>query len=125
MMLPSFSKEELEKASRREELIEETIRQIIKDFSEFDLDIRFPGSDDDYYGHLFQQMQKHVTHLLLHHREKLFNLLYRIDLEVSDVDSYQKQMPEVPFEPLLTELIIHRELKKVITRDFFRQSGNQ
>jgi len=124
-MLPSFTKADLEKASRREELIEETIRQIIKDFAEFDLDIGFPGDTDDFYGHLFRQMLEHVSHLLMHHREKLFNLLYRIDLDASDIDSYQRQMPEVPFEKLLTELIIHRELKKVLTRDFFRQSGNQ
>ncbi|MDI3520977.1 MAG: hypothetical protein PWR04_965 [Anaerophaga sp.] len=123
MNLPSFSEDDLRKASKREDLIRETAQQIIKDFTEFDLAISFSGNIHDFYQELFVQMQQHVAYLLTEKTEKFLNLLYRIDVDISDIESYQIQVPEVPFYSLVTELIIHRELRKVLMRDFFRRSG--
>ncbi|SFE15027.1 hypothetical protein [Thermophagus xiamenensis] len=124
-MLPAFSKEDIVKATGREELIRKTIDQIIKDFAEFDLNISFSGEVNDFYDHLFAQMLEHITNLLANHQEKLFNLLYRIDVNMNDIDKYEQQMPEVPYNNLLTELILHRELKKVMTREYFRHYSGQ
>lgn len=123
MTYPSLSEDDLRKASKREDMIRETAGQIIKDFAEFDLDVFFSGNVHDFYHELFKQMQQHVAYLLSQKAEKFFNLLYRIDVDVSDIDNYQKQMPDIPIDALVTELIIHRELKKVMIRDYFRHSG--
>jgi hypothetical protein len=124
MSLPSFSEDDLRKASKREDLIRETAAQIIKDFAEFDLSIGFSGNVHDFYQELFGQMKQHVAYLLSEKTEKFLNLLYRIDVDISDIESYQMQVPEIPFDSLVTELIIHRELRKVLMRDFFRRTGN-
>jgi hypothetical protein len=124
MNLPSFSEDVLRQASKQEELIRETAGQIIKDFAEFDLSISFSGNVHDFYQVLFVQMQQHVAFLLTEKTEKFLNLLYRIDVDISDIESYQIQVPDVPFDSLVTELILHREFKKVLMRDFFRRRGN-
>jgi hypothetical protein len=124
MSLPSFSEDDLRQASKREDLIRETAEQIIKDFAEFDLLISFSGNVHDFYHELFVQMQQHVAYLLIEKTEKFLNLLYRIDVDISDIESYQMQVPEIPFDSLVTELIIYRELKKVLMRDFFRRTRN-
>jgi hypothetical protein len=124
MSLPSISEDDLRQASKREDLIRETAEQIIKDFAEFDLLISFSGNVHDFYHELFVQMQQHVAYLLIEKTEKFLNLLYRIDVDISDIESYQMQVPEIPFDSLVTELIIYRELKKVLMRDFFRRTRN-
>jgi hypothetical protein len=124
MNLPSLSINEIQKAAKREDLIRETAEQIIKDFSEFDIEIKFSGNVEDFYQELFAQMQFHVDNLLATSGEKFFNLLYRIDVEPSDIDLYQHEMPRVALSDVITELIIHRELKKIMIRDYFRQSNH-
>ena len=124
MNLPSLTASEIRKATKREDLIRETADQIIKDFAEFELEIRFSGNILDFYNELFTQMQKHVDNLLSLNGEKFFNLLYRIDVEPYDIDNYQRQMPRTPLSDVISELIIHRELKKIMIRDYFRRSNH-
>lgn len=123
MNLPSLSSDDIRKAAKREDLIRETAGQIIKDFSEFELEIHFSGNIHDFYNELFGQMQNHVNNLLAMNGEKFFNLLYRIDVDPEDINLYQQQMPGVSLPDVITELIIHRELKKVMIRDYFRRSS--
>ncbi len=120
MNYPSLTNDDIRKAGKREDLIRETAQQIVKDFAEFNLDIHFSGNVGDFYHELFGQMQKHVDRLMGENGERFFNLLYRIDVSDSEVTSYQQQFPEVSLPDVITELIIHRELKKILIRDFFR-----
>ncbi|MFO8001315.1 MAG: hypothetical protein R6U46_08725 [Marinilabilia sp.] len=124
MTLPSLSAEEIRKAAKREDLIRETAAQIIKDFAEFELDIRFSGNVNDFYQELFGQMKIHAEDILARNGAKFFNLLYRIDVDPEEIDRYQQQFPEGTLSEIITELIIHRELKKVMIRDYFRQSNH-
>jgi hypothetical protein len=122
MNFPSLTNNDIRNATKREDLIRETALQIIKDFSEFELDIQFSGNVKDFYLELFGQMRKHVDNLLGENGEKFFNLLYRIDVSPDEINSYQQQFPQVPLPDVITELIIHRELKKILIRDYFRRS---
>ncbi len=124
MNLPLLTASDISNATKREDLIRETADQIIKDFAEFQLAIRFSGNIQDFYNELFTQMQKHVDNLLSLNGEKFFNLLYRIDVNPDDIDNYQRQMPQAPLSDVITELIIHRELKKIMIRDYFRRSNH-
>ncbi len=121
MKFPVLSREELQKASRRNELIVETGYQIQKDFGEFGLDIRFSGNATLFYEELFEQMKGYVEQLMTESMERFMHFLYRIDISQNNIAQYEKEMEEEDLYTVLTELIIHRELKKVITRDFFRQ----
>lgn len=122
MSFPSLTDSELEKAFKREDLMRETAQQIIKDFAEFSLELRLSGEVSDFYQELFGQMRMHVDDLMGENGEKFFNLLYRIDVSPDEIGSYQKQFPDVPLPDVITELIIHRELKKVLIKDYFRRS---
>lgn len=47
------------------------------------------------------------------------SLLYRIDVSEAMIDSYGVRYPELPFDELITELIIRRILQKVILKKRF------
>jgi len=123
MALPAFSKSELSKAARRDDLIKETAAQIIKDFGEFNIDIAFSGNASTFYDELSQQMVVHVEELLQNSHSRFLGLLYRIDIGQKEIEMYQKEMTGQPYAAIVTELIIHRELKKVLTREWFKQKN--
>jgi len=124
MNFPSLSADEIRRAAKREDLIRETADQIIKDFAGFNLEISFSGSVRDFYQELFGQMEKHVENLMAEDSAKFFNLLYRIDVAPEEIDRYQKEFPGQTLSEVITELIIHRELKKIMIRDYFRRSDH-
>lgn len=70
-------------------------------------------------------MKEHVDSLVTSSIDRLMNFLYRIDISEKQIALYEKEMPNRDYNEVLTELIIHRELKKVITRDYFRQQSNK
>ena len=121
MKLPATSRNELIQASRKNELIVETGRQIQKDFGEFGLEISFSGNAEIFYEELFDQMKAHVDTLLSDSMDRFMHFLYRIDVSENQIMLYKNEMKDSSYNEILTELIIHRELKKVITRDYFRQ----
>lgn len=123
MNFPSLSDEQVRRAAKQEDLIRETAGQIIKDFAGFNLEISFSGSVPGFYQELFGQMEKHVEKLLTLDAAKFFNLLYRIDVSPEEIDRYRKEFPENSLSEIITELIIHRELKKIMIRDYYRRSG--
>ena len=121
---PAFSRSDLIKATKRDAIITETARQIIKDFGEFSLEITFSGNPGEFYDELYNQMYNHISELMLENTNKFQALLYRIDVSQKDIDFYHRQMPNANYNDILTELIIHRELKKVMIRDYFRSQNN-
>lgn len=123
MALPIFSKSELDNAAKRDDLIKETAAQIIKDFGEFNLDLTFSGDAGTFYKELSQQMVAHVDELLQSSHSRFLGLLYRIDIGKKEIDLYQMEMKGQSYAAIITELIIHRELKKVLTRDYFRRNS--
>ncbi len=123
MNYPALSRSDLQKASRKNELIIETAQQIQKDFAEFGLYVEFSGKAEHFYDELFDQMKNHISDILSNSAQQFMHLLYRIDINEQQVALYEKEMPEHSYDEIVTELIIHRELKKVITRDYFRQQN--
>ncbi|MBN2742545.1 MAG: hypothetical protein JXR39_01485 [Marinilabiliaceae bacterium] len=123
MNYPALGRDDIIRASRREAIIQETAAQIIKDFAEFSLDIVFSGNSNSFYDELYQQMRDHVANLMQESQSLFQALLYRIDIRQKDIDMYHRQMPNAIYADVMTELIIHREIKKVLVRDYFRTHG--
>jgi hypothetical protein len=123
MSFPATSRDDLQKASRKNELIVETGYQIQKDFAEFGLEINFSGNAAFFYEELFDQMKVHVETIMTESLERFMHFLYRIDISQQNIAQYENEMKEAPYNEVIAELIIHRELKKVITRDYFRQKS--
>ncbi len=119
-MLPQFTPHSLSEATKKEELILKTAQQIIKDFAEFGLEITFSGSTENFYDELFVQMHREVESMLNNDYNKFLTMLYRIDISNKDVELYRTEMRGNTQPEIITTLIIHRELKKVMTREYFK-----
>ena len=97
--------------------LNETVAQLEKDFLLIGVsfDIQKPVAD---YKTLFSFTYNLVNSLNEKEPKQILNLLYRIDLSEEMV---QKQMQEtaLSFTEMLSELIVKRELYKVVLREKF------
>ena len=94
--------------------LNETVEQLAKDFAMtgIDFDINKPVSS---YKSLFDFTFKLITTINQQYPKKILNLLYRIDLSEEFVQVQMKET-EYSFTEMLSELIVKRELYKVILR---------
>ena len=101
------------------EVIRDTVAQIKKDFSMFDFDITFSGNEKTAYQELKSQLIPLFDKLLARETEKVFALLYRIDVS----EKLIKQIPEtVSFAEHIAQLVLERELLKVVNRKLYGNS---
>jgi len=122
MILPTFSKDDLKKATSEIDLIKAVAQQIIKDFAEFGLEVKFSGETSDFYKELSVQLELHVERLILENYSGFIGLLYRIDIGSREIAQYQEDMKGFPYPRIITELIIHREIKKVLYREYYKNN---
>jgi hypothetical protein len=114
---------ELSQYYRKQEYIRQTAAQVIKDFAEFGIDITFSGDTTKAYDELFTQLNHHMEIILAKHYGLLFNLLYRIDLNEKEIIKATVRHPEYSQSEIISDLIIQRELKKVLIRNYFKEQG--
>ena len=108
---------------KKEELIRQTALQIIKDMAEFGIDIVFSGKLDSVYDELMDQLIPHIDRLLKTDSHQFFNLLYRIDLNESQIFKSEALYPEMLKSEVISHLIIQRDLKKVLIRNYYKEKG--
>jgi len=107
------------------EIIKMTADQLIKDMGEFSIDIVFKGDKESPYQELFDQVEPVVYTLEMMQPEKLRALLYRIDISENEIKKHILSLnPESPhtktdLSTFITDLVLQRELKKVLTRIYF------
>ena len=117
-------KEDLDKYRNDAEIVHKTALQIIKDFAQFSFDISFPVDLNIAYINLFEQLSPAIKDLLNTNITKLYSLLYCIDLNENNIKNGMKDMVDVPLHEVITHLVLERELKKVITRDYFNKNSS-
>ena len=110
----------LEKFFDQQKIIEDTAAQLIKDFAEFSFEIKFTGKEKTAYEELFQQAEPVISHLLDKNNSLLFSVLYRIDVSENEIKKHTRKFPDQNMSYIITDLILRRELKKVLTRNYFR-----
>ena len=115
-----FSKEELMKASRREEIIHLVVNQIVKDFGSFNIDLNFSSQSDDLYSSLQNKLEIEVARIIEEDNTVFKGLLYRIDISEKEIAQYHREMPQNTFATIISQLILHRELKKVLYREYYK-----
>ncbi len=115
-----LSRNVLKEATSKNDLIKKTAAQIIKDFAEFSLNISFSGHLESFYEELYNQMHPAIGKLMDEQYSLFLHFLYRIDVSEKEVRQYQIEMGDAPYLDALTELIIHREMKKVMIREYFK-----
>jgi len=106
----------------QEDIIEQTVQQIVKDFSMFGMDIYFSGNMTLAYNEVFRQLSGFMEMLIVHDFHKLLALLYQIDLNDQIIVEEENENPDIPRHELMSELIIERELQKVVMRKYYKQN---
>ncbi len=119
MSFPALSASEIEDYRNQVEIIRLTAKQVIKDFNIFGLEISFPSNIINAYDELFEQLNSCIIDLLSSDYRKLLSLLYHIDISEKELSQKLKYMTEISSE-LITEMILERELKKVIIRKYYK-----
>lgn len=110
----------IEPYKNRTEIIRQTVAQIEKDFNMFGMDIAFSGNTEMAYQEMFVQLQHLIFQLMDSNHGKLSALLYQIDLGEAKIVEASMEHPNWSLAEVITELVIHRELKKVILRNYFK-----
>ena len=96
-----------------EDLVRKTLKQVEKDFGDVILQLDEVPVSETYFFDLVTDLSYTVEALLEKNPEKLFSLLYRIDLpEGLAQQALSSDKPHFA----LSELIMKRELQKVVLR---------
>lgn len=117
-----ISENELRNSRDDERIVRETAEQVIKDFALFGIQIDFPDDINWAYDELFDQLEIHVSRMLAENDRLILSLLYQIDISEKKIHIESQKQPDIPLHHLITNLILERELKKVLTRDYFRKN---
>lgn len=103
-----------------DEIVCETIQQIMKDFGMFGITISFSGNIGSAYIELHDQLVEQITRLLGNDYGRLLSVLYQVDISDRDIARTEAEIPEYNYVQVLAHQIIVRDLKKVLTRRYFK-----
>lgn len=117
-----LKKEDLQKYHNDEETVRKTALQVIKDFAGFGFSIEFPGDLNLAYDDLFDQLSPMIAEMINTNISRLYSLLYCIDLNEAVIQKGVAEMKDLTLNDVITHLILERELKKVLTREYFSKN---
>ena len=106
-------------------IIQETADQTIKDFDAFGYEIIFSGKEESAYEELFKQLSPLIESLINNNYKKLMNVLYRIDVAEDVINQELKNNNPSEFAAIITEIVLERELKKVVTRNYYKHQQKE
>jgi hypothetical protein len=106
-------------------IIQETADQTIKDFDAFGYEIIFSGKEKSAYEELFKQLSPLIESLINNNYKKLMNLLYRIDIAEDVINQELKNNNPSEFAAIITKIVLERELKKVVTRNYYKHQQKE
>ncbi len=116
-------KEDLPRYQNDRDIVRKTALQVIKDFNTFGFEIDFPDDLLQAYDSLFDQLAPVIKSLLSTQAAKLYALLYTIDLSEAAIQQGLNEMEGSEIHDSITHLILERELKKVLTKEFFSRKS--
>lgn len=115
---------ELQEYYNRQDLLEKVVEQIQKDFNWFSLEVKFSNKPEiSAYQELYQEILPLIDEMLNDDYIKLMSILYRIDIDEDFLNRKLKETPNADTDEVITDLIIKRELQKVIIKHMY-SSGN-
>ncbi len=120
MSLPVITSQNVAQLMSKEAFFEETVAQIQKDFNMSGVSLTFTFGGNNSYQSLLEQLLQQVELLLAEHKSKLQTVLYRIDLPEKKLLQAHANLPHLSLQELITQEILIRELKKVMTRNYFK-----
>jgi len=115
--MEALNLKDLSPFQKRIDIIQKTAAQIQKDFGTFSQEVSFSGNTETAYNELYKQVFSHVAYLWEKQQHTLWNILYQIDLDENKVLKTLHHEDQ-PIDAL-TQMILERELKKVVIREYF------
>lgn len=120
MNKPDLSASAIKKYRDDKKIIEQTAKQIVKDFALFGLDINFSEDVDYSWQEIFVELEKQIRYLLEINSAKILSLLYQIDIPEEKIIEKADMENDRNLSDVVSEMIMERELKKVLTRLYFK-----
>ncbi|PTN08942.1 hypothetical protein [Mangrovibacterium marinum] len=117
--LPNIKPGNVDVFLNREDIILDTIAQIMKDFGLFGVEIEYSGSIDDAYEKLHRQLVDQIDRLMHSNSDLLMSILYQVDISQRDIDQTANEFPRYNQIEVIAHQIIFRDLKKVLFRRYF------
>ena len=115
---------ELQEYYNRQDLLEKVVEQIQKDFNWFNLKIKFSNNPElSAYQELYQEILPLIDEMLNDDYIKLMSMLYRIDIDEDFLNRKLKETPNADTDEVITDLIIKRELQKVIIKQMYSSNN--
>jgi cell division protein FtsI/penicillin-binding protein 2 len=106
------------------DLLKEVVQQIQKDFEWYNINIQFSGNSKTPYEELFEQIFPYIDKMIVEEYEKLRNIMYRIDIDEGMINRYLRQNPMADTSEVIVDLILKRELQKVVIRNLYKKKFN-
>lgn len=103
------------------DLFEKFKMQLQKDFENCGVDAAFCNTLKAEYDFIFHEIYTEVKRITKSVNSKLNELLYRIDISELQIKKLSKEKPDVELEEVISELIIKRELQKIVYKEFFKK----
>jgi hypothetical protein len=125
MNLPGLNLKDLTIYQQQLDLVKSTADQLIKDFEIFGFEIQFSGNNQLAYTELTSQVVPIIGKLINHDYERLLSLMYKIDLNEKEINIIISDFSKQETILEITHLILERELKKVVIKQYFKNQENQ
>ena len=101
--------------------IKDLYKAIEKDFDiERFGDMPVGNDQQELLDNLKRFLEEKINHLIEHDVDKLLSLLYRIDVSEKKVRAILAAHPHQDAAPLIAELIIERQIQKLISRKKYK-----
>ena len=105
------------------EIIQLGLEQLKKDFVLAGIEFNEKRAGKVDFPAALRWVEAVVKDLSTKNPDRLRNLLYRIDLEEWRIQKTARESVDLPFEKLVAELILMREIQKVVIRKHYRDKG--
>ena len=120
MGLPEIKNDNIEQYLNKKDIIKQTVEQIKKDFGMFGIKIKFSGKIDQAYIELHHQLTEQVTTLFGNDYGRLLSVLYQVDISEKEILKTHSELVHYSYPEVIAHQIIVRDLKKVLTRQYFK-----
>jgi hypothetical protein len=81
------------------------------------------GNADNAYTELFSQILPLVEKMQKESFQNFYSLMYRIDISEAKIKKEVALAKDKSFAEIVTDMILKRELLKVVTRKFYSEKG--
>lgn len=122
MALPDVRNDNVANFLNHEDIVLETAAQIMKDFGLFGITITFSGNTAHAYHELHEQLIGQIADLLDRDYSRLLAVLYQVDITDKEIERTAKELPQYDHVEIVAHQIIVRDLKKVLTRHYFKSN---